>query len=60
MAASSVSWRKIAFVLATYGIKSKNIRFAPNDQRKGFERVQFELAWERYLPANAAGAGTAF
>jgi putative DNA primase/helicase len=56
---ANLSWpRKIARVLATYGIKSKNIRFAPDDQKKGFERAQFEKAWERYLPAADAPAGT--
>lgn len=50
--------RKMARVLATYGIKSKNIRFMPDDQRKGFERTQFEAAWARYLPAADAEAGT--
>lgn len=56
---ANLRWpRRIARVLATYGIKSKNIRFAPADQKKGFERAQFEKAWERYLPAAHAGAGT--
>lgn len=43
-----ITMRKIATFLGKYGIKSKVIRHG-NRVFKGYEKVNFEDAWERYL-----------
>lgn len=45
-----LSPRQLAKRLDGYGIKSKNLKLGYGDVRKGFERSQFEEAFQRYLP----------
>jgi hypothetical protein len=47
-----LSPRGLAKLLKPYGIKSKNVRVGA-DIPKGYERAQFEDAWERYLGSSA-------
>jgi hypothetical protein len=37
-------------VLKPFGIHPEQIRFPSGASLKGYQRVQFENAWERYLP----------
>lgn len=41
--------RGLAARLGAYDIRSKNVRFGPDTQVKGYEAEQFEDAWTRYL-----------
>jgi hypothetical protein len=41
--------RGLRTLLRPYGITSKNIRFAGDEQAKGYERADFADAWARYL-----------
>jgi hypothetical protein len=41
--------RGLRTLLKPYGITSKNIRFAGDEQAKGYERADFADAWARYL-----------
>ncbi len=48
-----ISPRQMARFLAAYDVKSKTVRFGPNDTPKGYEFSQFEEAFARYLPATS-------
>lgn len=54
----------LARMLGEFGIRSKTVRLAPGDRRKGYERAGFLDAWERYLvnqdgdPEEEAGEGS--
>jgi len=45
-----ITSKQVSSMLKQYGIQSKNIRLEPDNVLKGFERKQFEDAWNRYLP----------
>ncbi len=45
--------RKLGVLLAEYEIRSTNIRFDGYGQAKGFRRIDFADAWERYCPRPA-------
>jgi hypothetical protein len=42
--------RKLGLLLAEYEIRSGNIRFDGLGQAKGFRRIDFADAWDRYCP----------
>lgn len=44
-----ISPKKLGTVLAPYGITPDTVRFASGEKLKGYVRVKFEDAWERYL-----------
>lgn len=50
--------RGLAQLLKPYGIKSHNVRPKPDQVSKGYERADFEDAWERYLPTSATSGET--
>jgi len=49
--------RKLGVLLAEYEIRSGNIRFDGLGQAKGFRRIDFADAWERYCPHGVPAAG---
>jgi hypothetical protein len=51
-----VSQKQLANLLKPFGIKPHNVRLG-NEIPKGYERGDFEEAWERYLPAIASVTG---
>jgi len=46
-----ITQRQLAKLLGTFGITSVNVRPEVGPQGKGYRRVDFEEAWERYCPA---------
>ncbi|GAA2980652.1 DUF3631 domain-containing protein [Actinokineospora diospyrosa] len=52
---------KLADYLREYDIRSGNVRFSDGSQAKGYKRVHFGDAWQRYCPTlntNTPAAGT--
>lgn len=47
----SISSRQLAGLLAVFGISSKNLRISPAAVVKGYDRLSFSDAFERYLGA---------
>src|SRR5262249_16008335 len=48
-----ITQRQVAKLLGTFGIISVNVRPHAGPQGKGYHRVDFEEAWERYCPGQS-------
>lgn len=49
-----ITQRQLAKLLGTFGIISVNVRPEVGPQGKGYRRIDFEEAWERYCPSKIA------
>ncbi len=53
-----IKTRDLGRKLRPYGIRAKSIRLPDGKTPKGYERVQFEDAWSRYLPISDISTAT--